>query len=53
MSKKRTKDVLQFLRPFPDNVKNWALWLREFVWDLHPDCDELISAANPLLESWR
>jgi hypothetical protein len=42
MSKEQTKDLLKFLKPFPDAVRSRALWLREFVWDLYPDCNELI-----------
>jgi len=42
MSKEQTKDLLKFLKPFPDDVKEKALWLREFVWDLYPGCNELI-----------
>jgi hypothetical protein len=36
MSKEETKDLLKFLKPFPDDVKDRALGLREFVWDLYP-----------------
>jgi len=42
MSKKDTKDLLKFLKPFPEDVKNRALWLREFVWKLYPNANELI-----------
>ncbi|MES1217316.1 MAG: hypothetical protein ABUT20_17515 [Bacteroidota bacterium] len=42
MSKEQTKDLLKFLKPFPDDIKEMALWLREFVWDLYPDSNELI-----------
>jgi hypothetical protein len=42
MSKEETKDLLKFLKPFPDNVKETALWLRKFLWDLYPDSNELI-----------
>ena len=34
MSKEETKDLLKFLKPFPREVQELALWLREFVWDL-------------------
>ena len=33
---------MKFLKPFPDNVRELALWLREFMWKLYPDCNELI-----------
>ena len=42
MSKKQTKDLLRFLKPFPDDVRERALWLREFVWGLYPSSNELI-----------
>jgi len=42
MSKDQTKDLLRFLKPFPDDVKERALWLREFIWDSYPDTNELI-----------
>ncbi|SRR5260221_1315062 len=42
MGKVHTKDLLKFLKPFPDDVKERVLWLREFVWDLYPQTNELI-----------
>ena len=42
MSKEETKDLIQFLKPFPESVKQTTLWLRDFVWDLYPDSNELI-----------
>jgi hypothetical protein len=42
MSIEQTKDLLKFLKPFPDDVKEMALWLREFVWQLYPGSNELI-----------
>jgi hypothetical protein len=42
MSKEETKDLLKFLAPFADDIKEKALWLREFVWDLYPQANELI-----------
>jgi hypothetical protein len=42
MSKEETKDLLKFLKPFPADVKERALRLREFVWDLYPSSNELI-----------
>ncbi len=33
---------MTFLEPFPESVRETALWLREFVWDLFPDSNELI-----------
>ncbi len=37
MPKEETEDLIQFLKPFPDGVKEITLWLREFIWDLYPD----------------
>jgi len=42
MPKETVSDLLQFLLPYPDSVKATALWLREFVWDLYPETNELI-----------
>ena len=42
MSKEQTKNLLKFLTPFPDEIREMAMWLREFVWDLYPKTNELI-----------
>ena len=42
MSKEETKDLLEFLAPFADEIRERALWLREFVWDRYPQANELI-----------
>jgi hypothetical protein len=42
MSQKDSKDLVKFLKPFPDDVRDRALWLREFVWKLYPKANELI-----------
>jgi hypothetical protein len=53
MSKEQTKDLLKFLKPFPGDVKERVLWLREFVWDLYPGCNELIyDNYNALAFGW-
>ena len=53
MSKEETKDLLKFLKPFPADVKETTLWLREFVWDLYPNCNELIyDNYNALAFGW-
>jgi hypothetical protein len=53
MSKDQTKDLLQFLKPFDDEIKNLVLWLREFVWDLYPTANELIyDNYNALALGW-
>ena len=42
MAKEHTTDLLKFLSPFPNDVVEKALWLREMVWDLYPESNELI-----------
>jgi hypothetical protein len=42
MSKEQTKDLLKFLKPFSADVNTIVLWLRDFVWDLYPEANELI-----------
>mgnify|MGYP001794708011 CR=1 FL=1 len=53
MAKEDINDLLRFLMPFPDGVKDLALWLREFVWDLYPGSNELIyDNYNALAIGW-
>lgn len=53
MSKEQTKDLLEFLKPFPADVQETALWLREFVWELYPNTNELIyDNYNALAFGW-
>ena len=42
MSKEQTQDLLQFLKPFDDNIIELVLWLREFAWDACKEANELI-----------
>ena len=42
MPKEEVEDLVKFLLPYPDKVKAAALWLRDFVWELYPDANELI-----------
>lgn len=42
MSKEQTDDLIKFLKPFPADIQETALWLRAFVWDLYPKTNELI-----------
>jgi len=42
MPKEEVADLTKFLLPYPDKVKAAAFWLRDFVWDLYPDSNELI-----------
>ena len=53
MSKEQKKDLLKFLKPFPKEIQETALWLRDFVWDLYPQCNELIyDNYNALAFGW-
>src|ERR1051326_5591729 len=53
MSKEQTKELEKFLEPFGDEIKERALWLREFVWDLYPTANELIyDNYNALAFGW-
>jgi Domain of unknown function (DU1801) len=42
MAKEDIKDLRQFIRPYPAAVRDIALWLREWIWELYPDANELI-----------
>jgi hypothetical protein len=42
MSKEQTKDLLEFLEPFGDDITDLVMWLRDFAWDLCPEANELI-----------
>lgn len=42
MSKTQVKSLLPFLKPFPKEIIERALALREFIWDLYPASNELI-----------
>jgi len=42
MSKEQTKDLLKFIKPFGDDIAELVMWLREFVWDIYPQTNELI-----------
>ena len=42
MSKEQTKDLLEFIQPFGEEITELVMWLREFVWDLYPQTNELI-----------
>lgn len=53
MAKKDVSDLMKFLLPYPDSVKASALWLREFIWDIYPDTNELIyDNYNALAFGW-
>ena len=42
MAKEDDKDLLKFLEAFPPESREIALWLRDWVWELYPKCNELI-----------
>jgi hypothetical protein len=53
MSKEDTKDLIKFLKPFGEEITNLVFWLREFVWDLYPESNELIyDNYNALAFGW-
>ena len=53
MSKEQTKDLLTFLKPFSKEISERVLWLREFIWDLYPQSNELIyDNYNALAVGW-
>src|SRR5690242_860002 len=52
MAKEHNKDLLWFLKPFPEQ-KEIVLWLRELVWNLYPQANELIyDNYNALAFGW-
>lgn len=40
--KEDVKDLTKFLQPFSKKIQELAMWLREFIWDLYPNTNELI-----------
>ena len=53
MSKEETKDLFKFLKPFGDEITERVMRLREFVWDLYPNANELIyDNYNALAFGW-
>ena len=53
MGKEHKKDIQRFLKPFDKKTNEIVLWLREFIWDLYPDCNELIyDNYNALAVGW-
>ncbi len=42
MSIGQTADLLKFLSPFPAEIQELAMWLREWVWKQYPNANELI-----------
>ena len=53
MSKEQKTDLLKFLSSYPEEKQQTALWLRDFLWDLYPQCNELIyDNYNALAFGW-
>src|SRR5690348_7551578 len=53
MSKEHTKDLLKFLKPFSSEIQKTVLKLREFVWEMYPQTNELIyDNYNALAFGW-
>ena len=53
MGKEHTKDLVKFLKPFNKEITERALWLREFIWNLYPQTNELIyDNYNALAVGW-
>src|SRR5471030_2845025 len=53
MPKEEVQDLVKFMLPYPDKVKAAALWIREFVWDLYPETNELIyDNYNAVVFGW-
>ena len=53
MSKENIRDLLKFLKPFDNEINEIVIWLRDFIWDLYPDSNELIyDNYNALAVGW-
>jgi hypothetical protein len=53
VAQKDVAELKKFLKPFPDDVQETALWLRDFVWNLYPKSNELIyDNYNALAFGW-
>ena len=53
MAQQDVADLKRFLQPFPPDVQNTVLWLRDFVWKLYPKSNELIyDNYNALAFGW-
>lgn len=42
MGKELTADLSEYLKQYPDEIKETTLKLREFIWKLYPNCNEII-----------
>lgn len=53
MPKEEVTNLLRFLYEFKPDVREKVIWLREFVWDLYPQANELIyDNYNALAVGW-
>jgi hypothetical protein len=53
MGKSEKRELVDFLTPFDQDLKEIVLWLRDFVWDLYPIANELIyDNYNALAFGW-
>lgn len=42
MPKENVTELRLFLKPYPQKIQDIIFWMREFVWNLYPGCNELI-----------
>lgn len=53
MSREDLSDLKKFLKPFPEEIQEKALWLRDFIWSIYPQANELIyDNYNALALGW-
>jgi hypothetical protein len=53
LAREDISDLKKFLKPFPPEIQETALWLRDFVWSLYPQTNELIyDNYNALAIGW-
>jgi hypothetical protein len=53
LSREDISDLKKFLKPFPPEIQEATLWLRDFVWSLYPQTNELIyDNYNALAFGW-
>jgi len=53
MAREHTHELLPMLEAFPPQVRETALWLRDYLWALFPECNELIyDNYNALAIGW-
>jgi hypothetical protein len=53
MALKDIEHLKKFLKPFPSEVKEKALWIRKFIWETYPATNELIyDNYNALAVGW-